>query len=79
MTSLIKFAHISKRVFQPVQLIQRSHISTSKKNQEVCVSNAEITEQEPVIFLNKYYKTIKFVPIYLCLCNKNICLYYYIR
>lgn len=49
MSSLVKFAHISKRFLPPVQLVQRN-ISTSKKNQEVCISNAEITEQEPVIF-----------------------------
>lgn len=50
MSSLFKLAHISKRVVRPVQLFQR-HISTSKKNQEVCVTGAELTEQEQVIFL----------------------------
>lgn len=49
MNSLVKLHHASKRIIQPVQLIRR-HISTSKKSQEVCVTNAEITEQEPVIF-----------------------------
>lgn len=52
MSSLIKFSHYSKRILRPVQLI-RCHISTSKKSQEVCVTNAEIAEQEPVIFLIK--------------------------
>lgn len=72
MTSLIKFANISKRVFRPVQLFQR-HISTSKNNQEVCVSNAEITEQEPVIFLN--FRILKCVLILLILCNVFFILY----
>lgn len=48
MNNLIKLFHISKKVFRPVQLAQR-HISTSKNNQEVCVTSADITEQEPVI------------------------------
>lgn len=48
MSSLVKFLHVSKKCFRPVQLTQR-HISTSKKSQEVCVTNVEITEQEPVI------------------------------
>lgn len=46
MSSFVKLAHISKRIYRPIQ----RHISTSKKNQEVCITNAEITEQEPVIF-----------------------------
>lgn len=50
MSSLVKLAHISKKGFRPLQLVVQRHISTSKKNQEVCVTNAEITEQEPVIF-----------------------------
>lgn len=49
MSSLVKLAHISKRIYGPIQLAQRQ-ISTSKKNREVCITNAEITEQEPVIF-----------------------------
>lgn len=49
MSSLVKFLHVSKKCFRPLQLTQCRHISTSKKSQEVCVSNAEITEQEPVI------------------------------
>lgn len=50
MSSLVKLAHISKKGFRPLQFVSRRHITTSKKNQEVCVTNAEITEQEPVIF-----------------------------
>lgn len=49
MSSLVKLAHISKKICRPIQLTQR-FISTSNKNQEVCVTNAEITDQEPVIF-----------------------------
>jgi hypothetical protein len=50
MKSLVKLAQISKKNGQLLQIIRRQ-ISTSKKNQEVCVTNAEINEQEPVIFL----------------------------
>lgn len=49
MSSLFKLAHVSKKIVRPLQLAQR-YISISNKNQEVCVTNAEITEQEPVIF-----------------------------
>lgn len=49
MSSLVKLSLISKRIIRTVQLTQRL-ISTSKKNQEVCVTSAELTEQEPVIF-----------------------------
>lgn len=51
MSSLMKLAYISKKNLRPFQLVVQRFISTSKKNQEVCVTNAEITEQEPVIFL----------------------------
>lgn len=51
MSSLFKMAHISKRVIRPLNICQRN-ISTSKKNQEVCVTSAEITDQEQVIFSN---------------------------
>lgn len=56
MNSLVKFAHIYKRIIRSPQLFQR-HISTSKQNQEVCVTNAEITDQEPV----NYYINIIFL------------------
>lgn len=50
MSSLVKFANISRKVLWPVQLINQRHITTSRKNQEVCITDAEITQQEPVIF-----------------------------
>lgn len=50
MSSLLKLAHVSKCIVRPVRLGHR-HISTSKKNQEVCVTSAEVTEQEPVMHL----------------------------
>lgn len=64
MSSFVKLAQVSKKNGRLLQIIQRQ-ISTSKKNQEVCVTNAEINEQEPVIFLNKYYtKFTLFVLIF---------------
>lgn len=50
MSSLVKLSHIYKRFFHPIQLTLR-HISTSKKSQEVCITNAEMTDQEPVILI----------------------------
>lgn len=49
MSSLVRLVQISKKVIRPIPLVQR-HISTSKKNQEVCVTNTELAEHEPVIF-----------------------------
>lgn len=50
MSALVKLAHVSKRIVCPIRLGHR-HISTSKKNQEVCVTSAEVTEQEPVMYI----------------------------
>lgn len=55
MNSLVKCAHIYKRIIRSFQLYR--HISTSKQNQELCVTNAEITDQEPV----NYYLSIIFL------------------
>lgn len=49
MSSLVRLAQVTKKIVRPMPLVQR-HISTSKKNQEVCVTNTELTEHEPVIF-----------------------------
>lgn len=54
MSSLVKLAQVSKKNVRLFQLVQRQ-ISTSKKNQEVCITNTAINEEEPVIFFNKYY------------------------
>ncbi|CAI6360859.1 unnamed protein product [Macrosiphum euphorbiae] len=46
MSSLVRLAQVTKKIVRPMPLVQR-HISTSKKNQEVCVTNTELTEHEP--------------------------------
>lgn len=47
MNSLVNLIRVPRMSTQASRLVHR-FISTSKKNQEVCVTDADITQQEPV-------------------------------
>lgn len=64
MSSLIKLAQVSKNNIRLFQIVQRQ-IATSKKNQEVCVTNAAINEQEPVIFFNECYRNFNLYHLFM--------------